>query len=78
MFRLEKDLIEDWKEIPREVDRRFLEQAQDILSEGEKRIIWDRRFFGAICFLLFLLIFGIGQLGDAVDFPFSKYFVSFS
>uniref|UniRef100_A0A914QPG1 Uncharacterized protein n=1 Tax=Panagrolaimus davidi TaxID=227884 RepID=A0A914QPG1_9BILA len=73
MFRLNKDAVDGWKEPLRIIDRRFLEETHDIVSEGEKRIIWDRRFFGAICLLLLLLIFGISQLGDAIDFPFSKY-----
>uniref|UniRef100_A0AC34FQI9 Sphingomyelin phosphodiesterase n=1 Tax=Panagrolaimus sp. ES5 TaxID=591445 RepID=A0AC34FQI9_9BILA len=75
MFRLNKEAEKGWKEPLRIIDRRFLEETHDIVSEGEKRIIWDRRFFGAICFLLLLLIFGISQLGDAIDFQFSKYIV---
>ena len=77
MFRLDQQAEEDWKEPLRIIDRRFLEQSQEILSEGEKRIIWDRRFFGAICFMVLLLIFGVSQLGDIFAFYGSKYFVKF-
>uniref|UniRef100_A0A7E4USR3 sphingomyelin phosphodiesterase n=1 Tax=Panagrellus redivivus TaxID=6233 RepID=A0A7E4USR3_PANRE len=62
----------DWAEPPVDIDYRFLERAQDILSEGEKRIIWDRRFFGAICFLVMMLIFGISQIASADSIPFGN------
>lgn len=73
IFKLENQ--HNYKEPERHINRQFLEQAQDILNEGEKRIIWDRRFHVAICFLLLLLIIGISQLFDT--FPFSNAFVSF-
>ena len=72
VFRLESS--NGYAEPERHVNRQFLEQAQDILNEGEKRIIWDRRFFGAICFLVLLLIFGTSQLVGL--FPFSNLVVS--
>jgi len=71
VFRLKNS--EGYVEPERHVNRQFLEQAQDILNEGEKRIVWDRRFFGAICFLVLLLIFGTSQIVDL--FPFSNVVV---
>lgn len=54
-------------------EKMYLEQSLRILEEGEVRVLWDRRLFLALCFILGVFI--IATVNIESSFPWSTVWV---
>lgn len=56
------------------IEKALLEKSLRILEEGEVRVLWDRRLFLALCFILCALI--VATVNIETPYPFFTIFVS--